>query len=214
MNRFVSLVAHCLFLAGCVSAGPPPISFEESAGFAGKTLAMTMRTNPPFVAMTASKGMFALVGVGVAVAAGNDLVLNKNITDPANAVAQTVAADYGSRYGMKVVEPVHLTSSPNTSELARSTGDTDYILDVASTGWGFNYLPLKLNQFRVVYSAKIRLIDASVGKVLISDTCLYDSISMGKSPVSHEELLANDATYIKAILSDAERYCAQKFISN
>ncbi len=210
MRKLLSLAFLCLFAAGCVSS-TQPISSGDRGGLRGKTIAMTKRSSPSFLAMTAGKGMFAVAGVAVAAASGNELVRNKNIADPAEAIAQGVAAAYGASYDMQVLEPVNTVTSSDIPATIKTAGNADYILDIASLGWGYSYLGFNFNQFRVGYSVNMRVIDAATGKVISTDSCIYDPKKLGKPTVSHDELLANDAAYIKEELADATRFCIQKF---
>ncbi len=211
MKKFLSLAICCLLLAGCVNTHPQLMNASSREGLAGKTLATTKRSSQPFIAMTAGKGMFALAGVGAAVAAGNDLVERNNVADPTIAITQAVAANYVSGNGMQLVEPARTVSSSKVSALISAAGDADYILDISPLGWGFNYLPGHFSQYHVGFSANMQLIEVRTGKVLASDSCIYNAKKLGREAVSYEELLANDAAYIKQELANAEAYCAEKF---
>ncbi|WP_428647056.1 hypothetical protein [Roseibium sp.] len=210
MRKILSLAFLCLLTAGCVSS-TQPLSSGDRGGLTGKTIAMTTRGSPAFLAMTAGKGMFAVAGVAVAAASGNELVRNNNIADPTEAIAQGVAAAYGAAYDMQVVEPVNTVSTSDISAIVKASGGANYVLDVASLGWGYTYLGFNFNQFRVGYTVNMRVIDASTGKVISTDSCIYDPKKMGKPAVSHDELLADGAAYIKKELADATRLCVQKF---
>ncbi len=210
MKKTLSLAMSCLLLAACVNTHPQLMSASSRDSLAGKTLAITRHPSQPFIAMTAGKGMFALAGVGAAIVAGNDLVEKNHIADPTIAITQEIAGHYVSGNGMQLVEPARTVSSSKTAALVRAAGDADYILDISPLGWGFNYLAGHFSQYRVGYSANMQLIEVRTGNVLASDSCIYDAKKLGRPAVSYEELLANDAAYLRQELVTAEAYCVEK----
>ena len=90
MRKIPSLLILCLFAAGCVSTSPQQASTGDLSTLEGKTIAMSKRSSPAFLALTPSKGMFAVAGVAIAASTGNELVKNTNISDPALAIAEGV----------------------------------------------------------------------------------------------------------------------------
>ncbi|HET8801139.1 MAG TPA: hypothetical protein VFN01_08145 [Marinobacter sp.] len=79
--KYLVLVAIAM-LTGCATT-TTPISAENAQKLTGESLVTAKRESPDFVAMTSTKGMFALVGAFTAISAGNELVESNNIEDPA-----------------------------------------------------------------------------------------------------------------------------------
>ncbi len=202
---FVSLVA-------CAGPGKIPIDQAMSPTLKGKSLSLVTHESPGFVAMTYGKGMFAVAGVGAAVAAGNELVKESRIVDPAQKIGNLLTQHLGSRYGLSVKgQSSKKAESYDIAEVVKLAGGSDYVLDVATNGWNFIYDGFHFSDYLVGYSVKVRLIDVANAKTIAEGFSTYDTKSAGKPPVSYEKLLENNAAYIKEALEDATAHCVEKF---
>jgi hypothetical protein len=103
-----------------------------------------------------------------------------------------------------------LARSTNPAELARQYSGADLLLDVQTVNWGFAYFPTDWNNYRVIYSAKARLIDTKTRKVLAEGFCSRVPEKTDDAP-SHEELLANQAARLKQELEAAADHCISEF---
>jgi len=188
----------CLLLVGCASAPTQRLS-EKS---------------PTFVAMTSGKGMFAVAGVGAAASAGNKLVRENGIEDPALVIGETIAKDLSNQHGVSVSgRSSTIADSDKIDEIVQLALGNDYALDVATNGWSYIYDGFKFSDYFVGYSGEMRLIDVSTSQVVASGMCIYDAKKAGKAAVSHDTLMANNAAYIKDELAAATDSCLQQFRS-
>ncbi len=211
--RILLLLVVSLSLAGCASTQNKPMDAATLAGLNGKRLILVQRESPSFIAMTSGKGMFAVVGVGAAAAAGNNLAQEENIVDPAMTIATTLGQTLKSRHGVNLVGKTSaVANSGELSEIVELSGNNDYALDVVTSGWMYIYDGFKFSDYFVRYTANLRLIDVRTSTVVSTGFCAYDPKKAGKSPVTHETLLKNNAAYIKQELSDATKFCTAQFI--
>lgn len=212
--RLILLLVVSLSLAGCAATQNKPVDSATLAGFSGKTLILVKRESPSFVAMTSNKGMFAVVGVAAAASAGNEMVKQKNIVDPAMTIASSLGQTLKSRHGMRVVGKTSAASaSGDLQEIVAMSGRNDYALDIVTTGWSYIYDGFKFSDYFVGYSANLRLIDVRTSEVVSTGFCAYDPKKAGKTAVTHDTLMKDNAAYIKQELADAARFCTQQFIA-
>lgn len=210
MKRFVWL-AVVFALVGCAGTQSVPIDKSALPGLTGKSLAVVNHEQPSFLAMTSTKGAFAVLGVAAAATAGNQLVKDKGINDPALAIGQQLAQELNNRFALTFDEEApKMADSTNLKTVAQVAG-TDYALDMQTLGWSFIYDGFNFSEYIVGYSAKLKLIDVPSQKVISSGFCAYDTKKAGKPNVSYETLMANDAAYIKQVMGDATSFCVDKF---
>lgn len=177
----------------------------------GGSLVLVQRESPGFVAMTSGKGMFAVAGVGAAVAAGNKMVEENNISDPATAISRGPAQDLATEFHLTLSGETALAESDSVNRLVALAQGSDYALDVVTKGWTYIYDGFNFEDYFVGYSSELRLIDVNSGQVLSSGFCAYDAKKAGKGPVTHEVLIADGAAYVKQELADAADICTREF---
>lgn len=212
--RNLATVALLLFLGACASTQNVAVAPSVLDTLDGQSVVLIQRETPSFVAMTSGKGMFAVAGVGAAVAAGNKLVRENEIADPAMSISRSLAESLANGYGVAVNGESALATSDDVGSIAELARGSDYALDVATQGWSYIYDGFSFGDYFVGYSSKVRLIDVSTSEVVSSGMCAYDAKKMGKAPVSHEELVADNAAYIKQELSEATDLCVREFAAN
>ena len=204
----------CLSLVGCATTQNVTMSQEALASMQGKSLVLIQRESPNFVAMTSGKGMFAVAGVGAAAAAGNKLVEEQSIKDPAMNISQSVARELTQSHGLILQNRPTAVESAEAKEIAASASGSDYALDVVTNGWSYIYDGFNFGDYFVGYSSKLRLIDVKAAEIVSSGSCFYDAKKAGKSAVTHDALLADNAAYIKQELADAADLCIKEFGTN
>ncbi len=211
MKRLGVLAISVLTLTGCVSTKVVPIQQERMANLKGSTITVTTREKPSFGATTAGKASFGLLGAAAMISAGNEIVKKNAVEDPAGSIARELANSFATANAMTVVptEGV-LAKGTNPAELARQYSGADLLLDVQTVNWGFAYFPTDWNNYRVIYSAKARLIDTKTRKVLAEGFCSRVPDKTDDAP-SHEELLANQAARLKQELQVAADHCISEF---
>lgn len=207
-------VAVVLLLNACASTNNLAVTADALDSMRGKSLILVQRESPSFVAMTSGKGMFAVVGVGAAVAEGNKMVKTNNVVDPAMTISQAIADTLIDNYGLNLGGQTEITESGSIDTLVKHASGSDYALDVVTNGWTYIYDGFNFGEYYVGYSSKLRLIDVSSGEVISNGFCAYDAKKRGKGPVSHEKLLADNAAYVKQELADAASLCISEFAAN
>ncbi len=205
------IVVASLLLSACAGTPSVPVSADALDSMRGKSLVLVHRESPSFVAMTSGKGMFAVAGVGAAVAAGNKMVEENDISDPAMAISRGLAQDLATEFGISLSGETALAESDSVDRLVALAQGSDYALDVVTKGWTYIYDGFNFDDYFVGYSSELRLIDVNTGQVLSSGFCAYDAKAAGKGPVTHEALIANGAAYVKRELADAADICTREF---
>lgn len=197
MRRMMMLVAGLVTLTGCVSTKFVPLQQAQMATLQGKTLTVVKREKPPFVAGTAGKATFALIGTLAMIAKGDSIVRENNIEDPAGYIAEQLAGDLVNAHSMTVVP---------------AGRGADILLDVQTVNWSFVYFPTDWNSYRVIYGAKLRLLDNRSRKTLAEGFCGREPQKSDSAP-GYDELLANQAARLKQELTAGADHCIAEFRS-
>ncbi len=212
----VLLLIGCGVLIGCVAVRHAPLPESEASRLGGKVVQRSVYPTPDFAAYTAGKAAFGVVGAALVIKAGNDVVRENAVDDPALRIGQELVGALAERRGLKVLqtEPT-VSKSDDIGALSSSYADADLILDVKTLNWMFIYFPTDWSHYRVVYSARLRLIDRSRQRVIAEDVCAYkpEYADTKKAP-TREELVANGAAGLKQELAKAADYCLAAFRAN
>src|SRR5258708_14328233 len=89
MKRRIPIALLFVFLGGCVSTRNATVGEERTHEWRGKSVALTVRPRADFVAMTAGKAAFALIGAVAMIKAGKAIVAKNGV----EAQAPTLATD-------------------------------------------------------------------------------------------------------------------------
>lgn len=207
----LATLASALALGGCVSTKNVKADVAALRSSAPATVTVTTRQRPDFAAMTAGKAMFGLAGGLAMVAAGNAIVEENGVEDPANYMAAELAQSLSASLGAQVVDNgggIAGTAAP--AELAKLYPNADLLLDVQTVNWSFVYFPADWNSYRVIYSAKLRLIDTRTGALRAEGFCARVPDKTENAP-SREQLLADQAARLKSELRAAADHCISQF---
>jgi hypothetical protein len=199
-----------IMLAGCVSTKNVTVSNDRTKEWQGKTIAVTTRPRADFVAMTAGKAAFALVGAVAMIEAGKAIVNENEIEDPAPVLAQSLIKAAETHYG--VIAATNASASVDTTDvpkLAHAAGGADLLLDVQSLGNQFRYFPTDWSHYAVDSAFKVRLIDVHAGSLLAEGFC-RQTTQKDPSPPTKSELLADQAATLKSILATQRDACLQQ----
>ena len=207
MLRVSLAVAFALSLGACATANHTPISPESLARLQGKSVQATQYAQPDFAAFTAGKAAFALVGAAMMISEGNEIVKENQIPDPAREISAGLQSRLSAGKGTKPL-PNSKTSAQgaDVAAIVATNSGSDYILDVRTMSWMFNYYPADWAHYRVTYSAKVRLIDAATKSVVAESACTTVQ-GDDKNPPSKDQLLDNKAALLKSYLSKAATTC-------
>jgi hypothetical protein len=211
MLRTIGIILGLIMLAGCVSTKSVQVKEKDLVSVQGGTVTTSTREKPGFAAMTAGKAMFGAIGGAAMVVAGNNIVEENDVDDPAHYIAQELAKGFADANAMSIVESEGVTTSgTKPAELAKQHSNADVLLDVQTVNWSFGYFPTDWNSYRVIYSAKLRLVDTKEKKLLAEGFCSRVPEKTENAP-SHEELLADHAARLKSELAIAADYCIATF---
>ena len=214
----VATTLLCFLAAGCVSTKTVPLASKGSE-LKGKSIVVVQHERPAFTAMTAGKvatgAMFGALGGAIAgasmVSAGNKIVDENHMEDPAAKLAQSIATDLSVFDGLTVRESngvVAKTTEP--ADLVKLYPGNDLILDVFTTQWSFGYFPANWSHYKIFYAVKLRLIRASDSKVLAEGFCNRGNEQSVDGAPTYDELLANSATLLKQRLADESQACGKE----
>jgi hypothetical protein len=211
MLRMMAVVLGVVTLTGCVSTKAVPLQQGGVAALKGTRLTITQRPKPAFTAGTAGKAMFGMIGATAMIVAGNHIIEKNAVEDPAVYIANTLAADLATEHAMTIVPaPGVVAARGHASELSRLYTGADVVLDVETVNWSFVYFPSDFNNYRVIYSAKLRLIDTKKRKVLAEGFCARVPEKSDSAP-SYDELLADQAARLKQELKAGADHCIADF---
>jgi len=182
---------------------------SAAAELSGKVLAVTRHKKADFTAFTAGKATFALLGAGAMIVAGNKIVEENQIADPADILEAELAPAVARKFGMTLKPGSGLfVDGGKPKQIVAVQPEADYILDLQSNGWNFAYYPSDWNTYWIGYAVQASLFDKS-GKQLAKMSCYTDTQKHPKSP-GKDEMLANDAQLLKDVTASLGWICLQR----
>jgi hypothetical protein len=210
MLRILVLVCAVAATAGCVSVQHLPMDAASADSMKGKEMVLAERPRPDFAAMTPTKAMFGAIGGAAMVGEGNDIVKANAVQDPAIYIGESLAEALGTRYSIRRSPKGVPVVTDETADLAKVGAASDLALDVRTINWSMAYYPTSWGKYRVIYSARLRLLDTKSGKVLAEGGCARVPDEIATAP-SYDELLANNAERLKQELRTAAEFCVNEF---
>lgn len=211
----ISMLAVSSLLTGCVSTKNVKVDVEALRADQPATVTVSARKKPDFAAVTAGKAAIGgLIGALAMINAGNDIVEENGVEDPANYIGAELAKSLAESLGVQPVENGgKLADSGKPGDLAKLYGNAHLLLDVQTVNWSFGYFPTDWNNYRVIYSAKLRLVDTRTGKLRAEGFCARVPEKSDGAP-SRDQLLADGAALLKSELKVAADYCIGQFKAN
>lgn len=208
-TKLFCIAVFGLIAGGCASVPTVPLPSDAAASLSGKTIARSVHPAPTFNALTSGKAMFGVLGVLAAGQAGNDLVTEYGIEDPALSLSLQLQERIREEYGMRIAsEDAVMVESDEIEAIRQAVSGADLTVDVVTRGWGFAYEGFDYSQYNVGAQLLVRLIDLSNGEVLAQQRCFSRELPDDQRS-SKDELLANDAEVIKSRLATTADHCAQ-----
>jgi hypothetical protein len=172
----------------------------------------TTRNPAGFIAMTPGKAMFAVAGTMAMLGAGDMIVKENLMTEPAGALSRDLARVVAERTGGVVRSEPTPATGLKPEDIAAGAKDARYVVDVTTMGWSYIYQPLKWTSFNANYYARLQLIDATTGKLLLKDVCAWPKKGEAQF-VSQEALLADHAQELKRQIMKGTLACRSQFVS-
>jgi len=209
-----------LALGGCASAAKTVKAPDSELAIArGQPLIVVTHEKPSFSAMTANKvamgSLFGAVGGAIAGAsmasAGDEIVASNGVEDPAKAISSRLANHYAARLQPASIQHIGGPAPEKPEELAAFVGGKGVVADVKTLGWMFGYFPSSWGRYRVMYNARVRLIDASSGRVIGQVPCNFISDEDSNLAPDYDQLLYNGAVLLKSKLNTAAMHCGSTF---
>lgn len=209
MEKIVLAVTISLLATGCATVQKVPLGAESSAALKNQTVVQTTRSKPDFVAMTAGKATFAMLGALAAISEGNDIVKTNNVADPASEISTTLAQDLQASRNVQLISPAVFVDSAEPEKIAAAAnGKARYVLDVETAGWMFSYFLTDFTHYRVSHTAHARLIDTETKKIIAQGTCRRTPESNVNAP-TYDDLIDNQALILKKELKIATDECVK-----
>jgi hypothetical protein len=205
----VACALAVVMLGGCVSTKTTAV--DDSSRLHGKTVALTSRPRAAFLASTAGKAAFGLLGVAAMQKAGSTLVTEDQLADPAVEVSQALLSAAEKAYGV-VPAPVGPVSIDTTdvAALARAAKGADYLLDVQSYGQQFAYYPSDWSHYWVAININVRVIDVPGARLIAEGHCAPNSRDQ-PDPPNYDTLVGDHGARLKAMLDAQRDQCIAQF---
>jgi predicted small secreted protein len=201
------LLVGAVLLSGCATVSHAPLSAESSARLGGKSLVETRYEKPNFTAFTPGRAAFGLIGAAAMVSEGNEIVNANNIPDPAQRIATGLSERLSKARSMVTVpNQGRVAANDEVQTLVSTYPEAGYLLDIKTLGWMFNYYPSQWSRYKVTYTARMRLIDAST-KDVVAETACNTVQGDDSNPPTKDQLLENGAALLKRYLEQAADAC-------
>lgn len=206
MFKHIAALIALASVTGCVSVSHMPLTKEASAQLQGKSVSLTQYPTPDFTAFTAGKAAFAVVGAVAMIAEGNSIVKENGIADPAVAIGKGLGEKLSTLRGASVQTATKTAEDDGVPVLLATYPGSQYLLDVKTMAWMFNYYPSDWAHYKVTYNARLRLIDAG-SKEVVAETMCKTVQGDDANPPTKEMLLENQAALLKSYLDKAATAC-------
>jgi hypothetical protein len=212
MNKKLTAALMGVLVLACTRVNTTPLAESTGKSLSSRSVVTLAHEKPSFAAMTAGKAGFGLLGAMAMMSAGNAIVQENGIADPAIAIADQLKGVLKDKFAVQVSDaPVH-QNGDDLAQICTANPDADLILDVRTLNWSFAYFPTTWNRYRVIYSASIRLIDAKNRTVIAEGFSSRVPKETPDAPTK-DELLANHAQLLKEELNKGAQQCVQEFMT-
>lgn len=200
-----------MFASGCVSVQEMPLQANALDALKGRELMLATRDKPDFAAMTAGKAAIGgLIGAAAMISAGNEIVVQNDVQDPARHIGERLGRALKDSYGVRLASRETALVSDDLAEILSNNPDADLVLDTRTINWSLTYFPTSWTKYRLVYTARLRLVDVKRRQVLAEGGCQHVPEETDVSP-SYDEMTANGAARLKLELLAAAAFCASEF---
>ena len=199
-----------LIVSACANVQVKPLGKSSDSLLQNKTMVVVNYGPGPFVAMTAGKAGFGLLGAAAMYQSGRNLVIKHNIKDPAVKIRENLIGALQQKYNIKrIASSIAPLEDKSLSSVKRAYKNAaDVIFDYRTFEMGFLYYPTKWGRYRIKYMAILRLIDAKSGNVIASSNC-FTLQGDDKNPPTRNQLLANNAEVLKMYLGRSVGVCTK-----
>ncbi len=185
----------------------PAATLAESVP-TGPSVSYVTREQPPvFMIMTAGKAAFAVIGSLAMIAESEKLVKDYRLEDPANDMAGELSAAFAASKQGHVTPPVALPADKKGIQAAVTevSARNDYFVFVNPTFINVAYFSFDWMHYGLQMSTQVQVFDKS-GKPIAKAKCQVKDKKVPDSPTK-EELLADDAQRLRAMIDEAAANC-------
>jgi hypothetical protein len=208
MKITLIVAAACFTLVGCATTRPMSPEVEQT--LPGKSVTQIKFGKPDFMAATPAKAMFGMLGAVAMIAAGNEIVEEGKVEDPAPYIGQELMKRMQEKYKtMPLTQTALQANTSDLDELAEAYPQSDLLLDVRTTNWQMTYFPLNWSQYRIAYGVRARLVNLKTQEVLAEGSCERFPEDDTNAP-SYDEMVENQASRLKHELRLAANICVEK----
>ena len=221
MFKILFISIAFIFLSGCASTQGPTGSSDTPRSLKGSTITHSVHEKPGLFEQTRGKrvamqaaGLFGAIG-GAVLGATMDSVSDDNvIADPAFDIGRNIVNNLAAKNSMTIIDDSGIVAeSTNIVALSKTYQNADYLVNVMTVKWGFEYLAIDSDKYRVTYKARMHLIDTISQKVIIEMLCTFvpENESAYAAP-TYEDLAADGAARLKSEFAKAAQYCTDLFL--
>lgn len=173
------------------------LSMQAAALLKGKVVAVTLHEPPALAAVTGGKALLGPLGGIATKQSGKNLVRDNGIEDPAVIIREKLAAALRDVHGAdtRAVDTT-ATDATRAKEVANTHPEADYVLNVRTAFWRYGYYPGDWNNYQLLYSAQMQLVEVKSGRRVARAACDTSSYA-SEHPPTHEALLADGAKLLK-----------------
>ncbi len=208
MFKVAGFLVSAAVITGCSGVQTKGLTADDSIALKDKSVAIARYADlPDFAAQTAVNVQFGMIGYATAVSNGNAIIRNQKIADPAHSIAQNLAEGLKGQHNVTVAQPANLVMQKNSvNDIVKAYDGYDFILDVRTIGWRSIYFPSDWNNYKVMYAAHARLINAKTSKVVSEGLCDHNPDYANTNDAPSYEDLENGAG-MRAALAGSIDYC-------
>ena len=211
MLRFIRRMALAVLgLAGVYGCAPRLVGLEHD------TL-LRLKAEPEIRVVRYPPPMFDVVNPGNSVVgsvSGGAIAVpsqGAEAADPARTVQDRFVSSLGFEMGLTNLRPLDdVSPTDRLDDLGKAFGH-GFVLDFRTLRWGLSYDPQLWTRYRVVYSARARLVHASDASLAWQGVC-DASEREAVSGTTMGELMATDAALLRDKLDDAARVCSEDLV--
>ncbi|MCB1866349.1 MAG: hypothetical protein KDG50_13085 [Chromatiales bacterium] len=210
--KYAPAMVGLILLTGCASVRHQPISSDAIGALGSASTTTSAYDKPDFMAFTAGKAYFGVLGVLVAVSEGNKIIEENNVPDPAVRIGNSIAEYISLRRGVTILPNATVANSDSLDSLSDLYQHARFIIDIKTLNWSFVYFSSDWNNYHVHYAARMRLIDTQSKEIVAEDTCQFKpEYSNTDSAPTYDALVSTGAAGLKSELFKAEEFCTDFF---
>ena len=141
---------------------------------------------------------------------GNKIIKDYNIEDPAHYIKKNFINTLSTKASFNVELNEDSELSYDYATLINKYSNKDYILDIRTTKWKLTYFKWDWNVYKIIYHAKLRLINTKNGNIIAKRDCSSIPENIKTAP-PYSEFLENNAKILKSELQLAANKCLNEF---